>query len=145
MVVWEKPVIMPFYEYLCSACGASSEFLQRLSDPPERVCPHCGAEALAKQISAASFRLKGGGWYETDFKSDGKRNLAGEPAANKPDAAPGGNGDAKPASAGGDTAAAAPAAANGQAKPAADSAGKPGTTEKKTPPAKSAPPPASGS
>lgn len=71
---------MPFYEYICGACGLSSEFLQRVSDPPECICPHCGAEALTKQISAAGFRLKGGGWYETDFKSEGKRNLAAAPA-----------------------------------------------------------------
>lgn len=70
---------MPFYEYICSACGLSSEFLQRVSDPPERTCPHCGAETLTKQISAAGFRLKGGGWYETDFKSEKKRNLATAP------------------------------------------------------------------
>lgn len=77
---------MPFYEYTCSACGSASEFLQRVSDPPEKICPHCGEAALIKQISAAGFRLKGKGWYETDFKSDGKRNLAGEHAAAKAEA-----------------------------------------------------------
>ena len=74
---------MPFYEYTCASCGSPSEFLQRVSDPPERVCPQCGEEALIKQISAAGFRLKGKGWYETDFKSEGKRNLAGEHTAAK--------------------------------------------------------------
>lgn len=67
---------MPFYEYICRACGLSTEVLQRISDPPEHTCPHCGATALVKQISAAGFRLKGGGWYETDFKSQDQRNLA---------------------------------------------------------------------
>lgn len=67
---------MPFYEYQCSACGDRHEALQKLSDEPLRVCPACGAEALERQISAPSFRLKGGGWYETDFKSDKQRNLA---------------------------------------------------------------------
>ncbi|HWY23326.1 MAG TPA: zinc ribbon domain-containing protein [Nevskia sp.] len=66
---------MPFYEYLCTHCGAATELLQKLSDPPATTCPKCHAEALTKQISAAGFRLKGGGWYETDFKSDGQRNL----------------------------------------------------------------------
>ena len=41
---------------------------------------------LKRLISAPVFRLKGSGWYETDFKSDkeNKRNLAGaEPAATE--------------------------------------------------------------
>ena len=71
---------MPFYEYVCSACGAETEVLQKLSDPPETECPVCHAQALHKNISAAGFRLKGGGWYETDFKSDSKRNLASDAA-----------------------------------------------------------------
>ena len=68
---------MPFYEYVCSNCGATTEILQRISDPPATTCPKCNTEGLTKQISAAGFRLKGGGWYETDFKSGDKRNLVG--------------------------------------------------------------------
>lgn len=68
---------MPFYEYVCTNCGATTEILQRISDPPATTCPKCNAEGLTKQISAAGFRLKGGGWYETDFKSGDKRNLVG--------------------------------------------------------------------
>ena len=70
---------MPFYEYECSACKHQTEVLQKISDAPLRKCPHCGKQALKRLISAPVFRLKGGGWYETDFKSDGenKRNLAG--------------------------------------------------------------------
>jgi putative FmdB family regulatory protein len=70
-------VLMPFYEYVCTNCGAATEILQKLSDPPATRCLKCHAEALTKQISAAGFRLKGGGWYETDFKSAGQRNLVG--------------------------------------------------------------------
>ncbi|WP_018860578.1 MULTISPECIES: FmdB family zinc ribbon protein [unclassified Thioalkalivibrio] len=66
---------MPIYEYQCKDCGEISELLQKISDPPATTCPECGAEALTKQVSAAGFRLAGGGWYETDFKKDGKRNL----------------------------------------------------------------------
>ncbi|WP_018140669.1 FmdB family zinc ribbon protein [Thioalkalivibrio sp. ALJ7] len=66
---------MPIYEYQCKQCGELSEILQKVSDPPATTCPACGAEALTKQVSAAGFRLAGGGWYETDFKKDGKRNL----------------------------------------------------------------------
>jgi putative FmdB family regulatory protein len=71
----DPEVVMPFYEYVCTSCGAATEILQKLSDPPATTCPKCHAETLTKQISAAGFRLKGGGWYETDFKSDGQKNL----------------------------------------------------------------------
>ena len=69
---------MPIYEYACSACGAAHEALQKISDEPLVVCPKCGKETLKKKVSAAAFRLKGGGWYETDFKKSGQKNLAGE-------------------------------------------------------------------
>jgi len=71
---------MPFYEYQCSACGEQTEVMQKISDKPLRKCPECGKNALVKLISAPVFRLKGSGWYETDFKSenDKKRNLAGD-------------------------------------------------------------------
>jgi putative FmdB family regulatory protein len=71
---------MPFYEYECQACGEHHEALQKISDAPLKKCPHCGKARLKKLVSAPVFRLKGGGWYETDFKSDGekKRNLAGD-------------------------------------------------------------------
>jgi putative FmdB family regulatory protein len=74
---------MPFYEYVCTSCGASTEILQKISDPPATECPACHAQALSKQISAAGFRLKGGGWYETDFKSGGQRNLVGDKAGGE--------------------------------------------------------------
>lgn len=69
---------MPIYEYQCSECGALHEALQKISDAPLTECPACGASALRKKVSAAAFRLKGGGWYETDFKSGNKKNLAGD-------------------------------------------------------------------
>ncbi|NKF24740.1 FmdB family zinc ribbon protein [Solimonas marina] len=72
---------MPIYDYHCTACGADSEILQKISDPPETECPVCGKSALVKQVSASGFRLSGGGWYETDFKSGNKKNLAGESAS----------------------------------------------------------------
>jgi putative FmdB family regulatory protein len=67
---------MPIYEYECEACGHQLEALQKMSEEPLRDCPGCGKPALRKLMSAAGFRLKGGGWYETDFKSAGKRHLA---------------------------------------------------------------------
>ena len=69
---------MPIYEYQCESCGHSLEALQRLSDPVLVDCPACNKPDLKKHISAAGFRLKGGGWYETDFKSGNKKNLAGD-------------------------------------------------------------------
>ncbi len=68
---------MPIYEYTCSACGVETEVMHKVSEAPGD-CPSCGKPALTKQISAAGFRLSGGGWYETDFKSSNKRNLSGD-------------------------------------------------------------------
>lgn len=90
---------MPFYEYQCSACEHYLEVLQKISDTPLRKCPNCGKSTLKRLISAPVFRLKGGGWYETDFKSDNeqKRNIHGseEPAADKSDAKAGADNGSK--------------------------------------------------
>lgn len=67
---------MPIYEYACKACGHETEIMHKISDPAPRKCPECGKLKLAKQMSATGFRLGGGGWYETDFKSGNKRNVA---------------------------------------------------------------------
>ena len=74
---------MPFYEYQCKSCGHDLEAMQKVSDPPLKKCPHCGKSQLQRLMSAPVFRLKGGGWYETDFKGDQdtKRNLADRPEA----------------------------------------------------------------
>ena len=132
---------MPFYEYQCQACGAQVEVLQKISDAPLRKCSQCGKSRLVKLVSAPVFRLKGSGWYETDFKGEGdrKRNLAGadaeapaadaaKPDAAKPDAA-------KPAESA--PAADKPAAKPAQSKPAAKpvtrkAAAKPATRKAKT-------------
>ncbi len=75
---------MPIYEYECKACGHVFDVLQKMSDSPLTDCPDCNEPALKKLLSAPNFRLKGGGWYETDFKDSNKRNLAGD--AGKPEA-----------------------------------------------------------
>ncbi len=74
---------MPIYEYRCESCGHELDALQKLSDGPLQDCPDCQAPSLRRLISAPSFRLKGDGWYETDFKSDKetKRNLVESPDA----------------------------------------------------------------
>ncbi|MGS2717025.1 FmdB family zinc ribbon protein [Eionea flava] len=72
---------MPIYEYQCGNCQHQLEALQKMSDAPLTECPNCQEPALVKQVSAAGFRLSGSGWYETDFKSGSKKNLAGDAAA----------------------------------------------------------------
>lgn len=67
---------MPIYEYQCKACGHRLEAMQKMSDEPLKKCPECGKPELKKLVSAAGFRLKGGGWYETDFKGGDKKNVA---------------------------------------------------------------------
>jgi putative FmdB family regulatory protein len=93
---------MPFYEYECSNCKFYVETLQKISDEPLKKCPSCKKPTLKKLISAPVFRLKGAGWYETDFKSEGedKRNIADreEPAEKSEDSKSKGDaaaGDAK--------------------------------------------------
>jgi putative FmdB family regulatory protein len=82
---------MPIYEYECRECGHVFDALQKMSDDPLSDCPDCGKPELRKLLSAPNFRLKGGGWYETDFKDKNKRNLAdggdSEKAKPKSDAA----------------------------------------------------------
>ena len=67
---------MPFYEYRCGSCGHEFEAMQKMSDAPLTDCPGCKKRELVKLISATGFRLKGGGWYETDFKGSSKKNVA---------------------------------------------------------------------
>lgn len=118
---------MPIYEYQCTACGEVTEALQKMSDPPLTECPACGASALRKKVSAAAFRLKGGGWYETDFKSGQKRNLAGDGEGGNKDSAAGKEGakespkDTAKGSTGGDKA----GADSGKAKAPTPAPGKP--------------------
>lgn len=110
---------MPFYEYECPHCGYDEEVLQKINDKPLTKCPSCGKKGLRKLMSAPVFRLKGSGWYETDFKGDkeNKRNLAGPDkeeakSETKTEAKADAKADAKPD-------AAAPAAAKADA-PKAD-------------------------
>jgi putative FmdB family regulatory protein len=125
---------MPFYEYLCKNCGHTLEAMQKVNDSPLKKCPHCGKSQLTRLMSAPVFRLKGGGWYETDFKGDqdNKKNLADRPEAEaaKEDKTPAA--DAKPTE----------VAAKDAVKPAEKSADKP--KEKAAPAPESAKKPAGG-
>lgn len=75
---------MPIYEYHCANCGVTREVLHKISETPQVECARCAGVLLQRQVSAAAFRLKGGGWYETDFKTDKdkQRNLAGDSASS---------------------------------------------------------------
>ena len=94
---------MPFYEYECQACKFYREVMQKMTDAPLTKCPSCGKRTLRKLVSAPVFRLKGGGWYETDFKSEkeNKRNLVGAEKAEAAEVKPAAQEakDAKPADA----------------------------------------------
>ncbi|MGF1546616.1 MAG: FmdB family zinc ribbon protein [Thiotrichales bacterium] len=74
---------MPIYEYQCTRCGHDMEVMHKMSDPDLTDCPACGEPSLKKLISAAGFRLSGGGWYETDFKSGGKKNVTEKGSASE--------------------------------------------------------------
>jgi putative FmdB family regulatory protein len=81
---------MPIYEYRCQSCNHDMEVMQKMSDPELSDCPACGQPQLKKLISAVAFRLKGNGWYETDFKKGDQKNVAKDdapPKESKPAAA----------------------------------------------------------
>ena len=74
---------MPIYAYACKQCDHTLDALQKMSDAPLVDCPSCGEPGLKRLLSAPRFRLKGQGWYETDFKKDNQRNLAGDKESKK--------------------------------------------------------------
>ena len=73
---------MPIYEYQCEACDHKLEKLQKISDEILKTCPECNAPELKKLVSAAAFRLKGSGWYETDFKNSNKKDATSSDGAS---------------------------------------------------------------
>ena len=112
---------MPIYAYKCGSCGHAKDVLQKISDAPLTVCPACGAEAFAKQVTAAGFQLKGSGWYVTDFRG-GSGSSSAPATESKADAAsgaaaPAGSGDAPKKEA----ASASPSSAGGSSTSASSS------------------------
>ena len=85
---------MPTYEYRCDGCGHQFELFQQMTDPVKRKCPKCGKPRLQRLIgTGAGVIFKGGGFYETDYRSDSYKQAAeadtkaAEPAGDrKPDA-----------------------------------------------------------
>ena len=86
---------MPIYEYACGSCEHRFETIQRASEEALVDCPSCGEGALKKLLSVPNFRLKGSGWYETDFKTGDKRNVVGDASAEGDGGKSDANGDAK--------------------------------------------------
>ena len=80
--------VVPIYAYKCGACGHQQDVLQKMSDPVLTQCPSCGAEAYAKQVTAAGFQLKGSGWYVTDFRGGGGSSGAAKSSSPAEAAAP---------------------------------------------------------
>ena len=72
---------MPIYAYRCSSCACQKDVMQKMSDAPLLTCPECGKDTFSKQLTAASFQLKGNGYYVTDFKGGSKKVDAGKPEA----------------------------------------------------------------
>jgi len=72
---------MPIYAYKCESCGHAKDVLQKISDPLLSDCPACGKPSFKKQLTAAGFQLKGGGWYETDFKGGSSSATPAAPAS----------------------------------------------------------------
>jgi putative FmdB family regulatory protein len=110
---------MPIYEFECQACGHRFDRLQKLSDPDPSECERCGAPQVQRALTAPQFRLKGGGWYETDFKRDGekKRNLVES-----------GGGEASPAAASSEAKSGGEAKPSTEAKPAESKPASPATS-----------------
>lgn len=76
---------MPIYEYACRSCGHQFETIQKASEPVLTDCPACGEASLKKLLSAPVFRLKGSGWYETDFKTGDKKNVSDNGESDRTD------------------------------------------------------------
>jgi putative FmdB family regulatory protein len=113
---------MPIYEYRCDNCGHELETIQKFSEAPLTTCPACSKDALRKKVSRAGFRLKGGGWYETDFKSGNKRNVAA--GASGSDGGAGASGEsAGKSSTSGSEGSSGSSAAGGESKSGGASAG----------------------
>lgn len=86
---------MPIYEYQCQACGHKLEKLQKMNDELLTDCPSCEESSLTKLVSAVAFRLKGNGWYETDFKTGSKKNVLDSDSSSASDDSGGGTSESK--------------------------------------------------
>ncbi len=74
---------MPIYEYKCNECDGTFEYFQSITEDPLDTCSLCGKQkCVSKIISTSGFRLKGSGWYETDFKNKTSKKNAKDKSDN---------------------------------------------------------------
>lgn len=124
---FQPRTLMPIYAYRCELCGHQHDALQKLADPHLTRCPACGQDGLKRQLTAAGFQLKGGGWYVTDFRDGGKKD--GKPAADAAKAAASGSGgDSAAGGSAATPAAPSPAPAPAPAAPAPSGSSASGST-----------------
>ena len=117
---------MPIYEYQCGSCEHQFETIQRISEAPLEECPECGDTSLRKLISPVAFRLKGGGWYETDFKKGDARNIVASDSSkedSKPTSETTANGASKNSDSGDKSKSSPSESAGATSKPASTAAG----------------------
>jgi putative FmdB family regulatory protein len=68
---------MPTYDYQCQACEHEFELFQQMTAPVKKKCPECGKLKLKRLIgTGAGVIFKGGGFYETDYRSDSYKKSA---------------------------------------------------------------------
>ena len=68
---------MPTYAYRCEACEHEFERFQSITANAIRKCPECGKLKVRRLIgSGAGILFKGGGFYETDYRSDSYKDAA---------------------------------------------------------------------
>jgi len=68
---------MPTYDYVCRGCEHAFELFQSMTEPVKRKCPSCGKAKLERLIgTGAAVLFKGGGFYETDYRSSSYKQAA---------------------------------------------------------------------
>ena len=88
---------MPLYEYQCDACHHKFERIQKFSDPPIDVCPHCGKGPVRKLLSSPAIQFKGTGWYVTDYAKKSGDSKDAKPAKDANDTSAGKSGESSAA------------------------------------------------
>ncbi len=116
---------MPLYEYQCQQCHKRVEKIQKFSDAPLTLCPHCGG-ALERTLTAPAIQFKGSGWYKDLYSSPKPPSSTGTAAGES--SASSGGGDAAAAPASGDKSASATPAATAPASSPAPSPGSSGSS-----------------
>jgi putative FmdB family regulatory protein len=84
---------MPTYDYRCQACGHALEVFQSITEAAKKKCPKCGKARLERLIgSGAGILFKGGGFYQTDYRSDSyKKAESADKSASAPPSADAGS------------------------------------------------------